>query len=132
MTTDDERRRIRLMADPAAMLETCVVRCRAKCCRNVSMMTVTTAEKRRLEKLAPPLAVLRFVNVGGWRADTWLLDPGPSGNMVCPFLAPDNRCSIHADRPMACRLFPDRPYPGCLVWPAPIASMIETTGSDGP
>ncbi len=35
----------------------------------------------------------------------------------CLFLTPEHRCAVYAERPDACRVFPQRPMRGCLIWP---------------
>jgi Fe-S-cluster containining protein len=114
-----------------ATVELCSVQCGAKCCRQSTPPTVDTGEMRRLQALAAFRGIrLRFLNrhpvdrLPGSRVEwawSWSKSDG-----VCPFLNGSNLCSIYDSRPAACRRFPTRPEPGCLVWPT---KTITPTGN---
>jgi len=82
---------------------------------------MTDDEHDRLLALAGTRTV-RFREVAEKRDPTrragWLLAFADQPGSVCPFLdQSSNLCSIHPDRPLACRRFPTEPVVGCLVWP---------------
>lgn len=85
-------------------LALCADECGAKCCQN-RMVLLTPDEARRLPAMG---ALVAKGSDGRW---AMLMMP------KCTFLSKTNRCGIYAQRPAACRAFPQRPMPGCLIWP---------------
>lgn len=95
----------------------CAGQCGARCCHGM-VAFLLDEEAQRLMVLnasawirpASPLEMLsdtRYLR-------TWIMD---FRNGACAFLQADKSCGIYAERPMACRAFPIRAHPGCLVWP---------------
>lgn len=93
----------------APSLDLCATECGAKCCKAPGYMLVTDSEMRMMKDRAT-------VKVQRHDKNQWAVDFGFNGGQ-CPLLADDNSCSIHEDRPDACRKFPSAPYESCLVWP---------------
>ena len=88
-------------------LALCAEECGARCCQN-RLVLLSEAEAQRLAALRSGLPVSRGTD------GRWALLAIPA----CSFLGRDRRCAIYAERPDACRAFPQRPSAGCLVWPA--------------
>ena len=89
-------------------LALCAEECGARCCRQRRLVILSASEGARLK--AKREDVLIAQGTDGRLA--MLLNP------ICVFLHPEtNRCTIHAERPDACRAFPQRPSVGCRVWP---------------
>ena len=86
-------------------LALCADECGAKCCKN-RLVLLTPGEAVRLSSLGSALITQGMD--GHW---AMLAKP------ACVFLTPEDRCRIYAERPEACRAFPQRPSAGCLVWP---------------
>jgi len=103
--------------------EVCAVECGARCCRAPARLLVTEDELDRLAELADargvtitvvPVATRRDPTT---RAGSMIVHADQPGG-VCPFLIEaSNLCSIYEDRPDACRRFPTKPEPGCVLWP---------------
>lgn len=68
-----------------------------ECCRSISAVVMTEAEKVRVEHAAPGAVVdtLRWTALPDGK---WSLAAAP-----CPLLTADGRCGIYADRPFNCR-----------------------------
>lgn len=92
----------------------CSVECGAKCC-NRPFMYLAESELH----LFPDHQTHQQLDLGDqiFEAETggFLVLDGP-----CPHLDVTNLCSIHEDRPKACREFPHGPTPGCLLSPLPV------------
>jgi Fe-S-cluster containining protein len=93
--------------------EICVNQCGGKCCKTgnagigVAGLTITTQEMRRLKQLNKKAKISS-------KGSKWLLDFKENGGQ-CPFLSKDNLCTIHDDRPDACRKYPLWYEPKCLL-----------------
>ncbi|RLG81569.1 MAG: YkgJ family cysteine cluster protein [Thermoprotei archaeon] len=83
--------------------------CGSSCCsfrEEAEMPTLFPWEKRRLEKLLenpkfkPHLAYRIASNRYAVLLYRWIIEGR------CPFLRHDNRCSIHAEKPLACKMYP--------------------------
>ena len=85
----------------------CVEQCGAKCCKGPGLLTLTDEEATRLKRMhrefKPEAARGKWVM--SWAEDE-----------QCVFLGANDACTIYEDRPSACRAFPTKPHPGCLVW----------------
>ena len=91
-------------------VELCVDECKAYCCRAGLETTLDEHEVRRLNaKLNGMKLNVRFDKI--IRRYRWSI------GKPCIFLLKDSRCSIHDERPDACRRFPTRPKSWCAVWP---------------
>ena len=86
-------------------LALCADECGAKCCKN-RLVLLTPGEATRLSSMGH--APITQGTNGRW---AMLTIP------TCVFLTTENLCRIYAERPEACRVFPQRPASGCLVWP---------------
>lgn len=95
-------------------VQLCAVECGAKCCKAPGHARITREEMHVLKALASTMG--KKVKVYNNGPKVWILDHEVNGGQ-CPFLADDNTCSIHDQRPQACRTYPSRPSEGCLVWP---------------
>lgn len=92
--------------------ELCVKECGGKCCTGQTGVNVvwleSVDEATRIVKLAG--GFMRFVDGK---------DDGKLGmlgmKLPCVFLE-EGACSIHEQRPNACRIYPNRPTSGCAVW----------------
>lgn len=85
-------------------LALCADECGARCCRS------------RLVKLSVEEAwsfTARGAPVAQGTDGSWAMLAIPQ----CHFLGERNACTIYPHRPAACRAYPTRPSPGCLVWP---------------
>lgn len=91
-----------------ASKELCGDECGARCCKEPGFMLLSPKEKVRLKKLNPNLKVAKYKDKKNWIV--WFK------GCDCIFLK-GNVCSIYTERPYACRSFPSRPHPKCLVWP---------------
>lgn len=89
--------------------------CGAQCCRAPGWFALTPEELERIDLLAQELdiEVLIYPRDDG----AFVLDHLTNGG-TCPFLDEDKLCRIYEHRPQACREFPVKPSPRCLVWPA--------------
>jgi len=108
----------------------CAVECGAKCCRGGGVLTLSETERRRLEGLAGDRRItFRYLqrayrprSPGDFRKvlGPWELRFREHEGEQCPFLDEHHLCAIYQDRPAACRAFPMRPEPACLLWPKEI------------
>jgi len=96
----------RWQREPSA--ELCGEQCGAKCCRGPGSVTLTKAEAARLR------AKNRGFNPEPAENDRYVVRWAEDEH--CAFLGADNLCTIYSERPLACRRFPMKPYPNCLVW----------------
>jgi Fe-S-cluster containining protein len=93
--------------------QVCIVECGSRCCQAPGMeMSLTGDGVRRLRLLATREGVdFEPVRVHT-KNDAWTLPLNP-----CVFLDERGYCRIYDDRPDACRVFPHKPFQGCLVYP---------------
>ncbi len=92
-----------------ATYQTCVVECGGKCCSLNLNVFMTKGEAVRLANLAGGLITMSLHRERAHHQYAMNIKGG------CQFLK-DGACSIHEDRPGACRNFPHRPVEGCAVW----------------
>lgn len=92
-----------------ATYELCVTECGGKCCSMDLNIYMTKAEAVKLADLAGGLITMSFHGKRKHHQYAMNIKGG------CQFLK-DGACSIHDDRPGACRNFPHRPVEGCAVW----------------
>ncbi len=92
-----------------ATYETCVVECGGKCCSMNLVVYMTIEEATRLAQLNGG-----FIEMSR-DAKRKKASYGMNINGGCRFLK-DGACSIHEQRPSACRNFPHKPTEGCAVW----------------
>ncbi len=69
-------------------------KCDALCCRNQPSMFLFPPEVETMTPLGVPIT--RYGPFGQFEAKM----------TKCPAVGPDNRCTIYADRPLVCRIFP--------------------------
>ena len=92
----------------------CMEQCRAQCCRGPLILELTKDEAPSFCGHAARMGVEARVSArpdgSGWvRFSDY---PGER----CPMLDPDtNGCRIYRERPQRCRVFPERPTPGCAI-----------------
>ncbi len=92
-----------------ATYELCVVECGGKCCSMDLVVHMTIEEATVLAKLAGGQINMNYDK------NRKKAPYGMSIKGGCQFLK-DGACSIHEQRPSACRNFPHRPTEGCAVW----------------
>lgn len=93
----------------AATRELCVEQCGGACCSMDLRVNMTKLEAVRLAKLAGETIIMSFNKSRTKAPYSMNIKDG------CRFLK-NGGCSIHEDRPNACRNFPHRPVDGCAVW----------------
>lgn len=98
----------RVWTQPATY-ELCVVECGGKCCSMDLNVNMTRGEAVKLAKLAGG-EILMTLNPQKKEAQYAMNIKGG-----CQFLKKGG-CSIHKDRPNACKNFPHCPTEGCAVW----------------
>lgn len=91
-------------------LKLCADECGARCCRS-RLVKLSESEAYALSERAPEAKIARGSD------GSWAMFAIPQ----CHFLSDQNVCSIYPHRPAACRAYPTRPSPGCLVWPTEAA-----------
>ncbi len=92
-----------------ATYELCVVECGGKCCSMDLDVHMTKEEAIVLAKLAGGEIQMKLNPKKKTAPYAMNIKGG------CQFLK-DGSCSIHEQRPNACRNFPHRPTEGCAVW----------------
>lgn len=93
----------------AATYDLCVEQCGGKCCSMDLQVNMAKNEVVRLAELAGGTIVVNY-------DETKLKAPySMSIKGGCQFLK-DGACSIHEERPQACRNFPSCPTEACAVW----------------
>lgn len=92
-----------------ATFELCVEQCGGKCCSMDLRVNMTKEEAMRLAKHAGGTLIASYDKTKSHHEYSMNIKGG------CQFLK-DGACSVHEDRPDACRNFPHRPVEGCAVW----------------
>jgi hypothetical protein len=97
-------------------MQLCAKECEAKCCKG------TKVELRPKEYVELSKRTDKTLDIS-WDQATglymWRLGE------KCAFLTDANACSIYANRPEGCRLFPSKPYDFCGVWPSLRSSRVK-------
>ncbi len=81
------------------VFDICVKQCGARCCKSGKVF-MNTEDMQRLKRLNPALR-MSIAGKGGDGGTRWCMVAEP-----CIFLGADNRCTIYAERPFACRRYP--------------------------
>jgi len=92
----------------------CMNLCRGQCCRGPLILHLGNNEISEFKKMSACLGKEVHIAVSH-HGDGWVKFSEHTGEH-CPMLDPDtSKCLIYNNRPNRCRIFPEKPTPGCPI-----------------